>query len=64
MTHPQWLIEFERKLYEKNVVVDALAQFEDRTGVPRLYIVLGMIGVNKYDENGFNYNHIHELAIS
>jgi len=41
MSHPAWLIEFERKLYEKNLFTEYLAQIEDKTGVPRLYIVGG-----------------------
>ena len=37
-----WLVEFERKLYEKNDFNDFLAQIEAIVKVPRLYIVAGM----------------------
>jgi len=37
-----WLVEFERKLYEKNDFNDFLAQIEAIVKVPRLYIVAGL----------------------
>lgn len=41
MSHPGWLIEFERRLYEKNAFTDCIAQIEHKLGIPRLYVVIG-----------------------
>jgi len=46
MPLPSWLIDFERKLYEKNPINDFLALLEQKSGIPRLQIVLGLsVGV-------------------
>ncbi|XP_037080222.1 receptor expression-enhancing protein 5-like isoform X1 [Pollicipes pollicipes] len=39
-----WKDDLEKRLHEKNVFTDYLAMLEEKTGVRRLYLVIGAIG--------------------